>query len=138
MHFGENQLSPYSISFSLLSTAHPRLLQQSLVRSSIRFYPDFNLAMDRSYGFGSIACDLSPCSDSVSLRLRTFKPLTSPHTITRRLIFQEARRHFPRGRPRFQLRLLVGTRFQVYFTPRQGCFSPFPLGTAPLSVACGI
>ena len=27
------------------------------------------------------------------------------------------------------LRLLVGTRFQVYFTPRQGCFSPFPLGT---------
>ncbi len=32
------------------------------------------------------------------------------------------------------LRLLVGMRFQVYFTPRQGCFSPFPLGTAPLSV----
>lgn len=27
------------------------------------------------------------------------------------------------------LRLLVSTRFQVYFTPRQGCFSPFPLGT---------
>ena len=27
------------------------------------------------------------------------------------------------------LPLLVGTRFQVYFTPRQGCFSPFPLGT---------
>ena len=60
MHFGENQLSPYSISFSLLSTTHPRLLQQSLVRSSIRFYPDFNLVMDRSYGFGSIACDLRP------------------------------------------------------------------------------
>ncbi len=23
----------------------------------------------------------------------------------------------------------MGTRFQVYFTPRQGFFSPFPLGT---------
>ena len=28
-----------------------------------------------------------------------------------------------------KLHLLVGTRFQVFFTPRQGCFSPFPLGT---------
>ena len=27
------------------------------------------------------------------------------------------------------LRSLVGTRVQVSFTPRQGCFSPFPLGT---------
>ena len=40
--------------------------------------------------------------------------------------------HFPRGTPshsKRMLRLLVSTRFQVYFTPRQGCFSPFPLGT---------
>lgn len=39
--------------------------------------------------------------------------------------------HFPRGtmsRPK-ALHLLVGTRFQVCFTPRRGCFSPFPLGT---------
>ncbi len=89
MHFGENQLSPYSISFSLLSTGHPRLFQQALVRSSIRFHPDFNLPMDRSYGFGSTIRDYSPYSDSVSLRLRTlFKPLTSPRTVTRRLILQ--------------------------------------------------
>ena len=60
MHFGENQLSPYSISFSLLSTPHPGLFQQSVVRSSNRCYPVFNLDMDRSYGFGSIACDLRP------------------------------------------------------------------------------
>ena len=60
MHFGENQLSPYSISFSLLSTPHPGLFQQSVVRSSNRCYPVFNLGMDRSYGFGSIACDLRP------------------------------------------------------------------------------
>ncbi len=45
--------------------------------------------------------------------------------------------HFPRGTPSplARLRLLVSTRFQVYFTPRQGCFSPFPLGTDTLSVA---
>lgn len=48
--------------------------------------------------------------------------------------------HFPRGTPsRIKtLRLLVSTRFQVYFTPRQGCFSPFPLGTASLSVTLRI
>ena len=44
--------------------------------------------MDRSLGFGSTACDCSPCSDSVSLRLRNSCPLTSPHAVTRRLILQ--------------------------------------------------
>src|SRR3954454_18706816 len=33
------------------------------------------------------------------------------------------------------LRLLVGIRFQVSFTPLSGCFSPFPHGTGSLSVA---
>lgn len=54
MHFGENQLSPNSISFSLLSTPHPRLFQQASVRSSTPFHRSFNLDMDRSSGFGSI------------------------------------------------------------------------------------
>ena len=37
---------------------------------------------------------LAHCSDSLSLQLRTLlKSLTSPHIITRRLIFQEAHRH---------------------------------------------
>ena len=45
--------------------------------------------------------------------------------------------HFPRGTRSLpkELPLLVSTRFQVCFTPRQGCFSPFPLGTVSLSVA---
>ena len=30
--------------------------------------------------------------------------------------------------------VLVNTRFQVLFTPLPGLFSPFPHGTAPLSV----
>ena len=51
--------------------------------------------------------------------------------------YRNSTAHFPRGTPSHinMLRLLVSTRFQVYFTPRQGCFSPFPLGTASLSVA---
>ena len=55
MHIGENQLSPHSISFSLLSTSHPRLFQQAPVRSSTPFHRGFNLLMDRSCGFGFIS-----------------------------------------------------------------------------------
>ncbi len=51
--------------------------------------------MARSLGFGSTAFDSSPVSDSVSLRLRTSRPLTSPNTVTRRLILQKARHHPP-------------------------------------------
>src|SRR5262245_38233556 len=95
MHFEENQLSPSLISLSPLSTAHPRHFQLTWVRSSTESYLRFNLAMDRSLGFGSIACDSTPCSDSLSLRLPHFG-LTLPHTITRMLILQKARHG---GRP---------------------------------------
>ena len=37
-----------------------------------------------------------------------------------------------------RLRPYVGPRFQVYFTPLPGFFSPFPHGTGTLSVAKGI
>ncbi len=138
MHIGENQLSPHSISFSLLSTSHPRLFQQAPVRSSTPFYRGFNLLMDRSYGFGSIDRNSPPYSDSVSLRLQSLRTLTSLLPMTRRLIFQKAHRHIPYTHAYFMLRLLVSTRVQVSFTPRQGCFSPFPLGTGSLSVADSI
>jgi hypothetical protein len=70
----------------------------------------------------------TPVSDSVSLRL-PHHGLTSPRTVTRRLILQKARGH-PGGLPR-----LVGTRFQALFhDPSPGCFSSFPHGTSPLSV----
>ena len=88
MHFGENQLLPNSISFSLLTTGHPRLFQQALVRSSMGFHPHFNLPMARSSGFGFIACNLALSSNSLSLRLRNWHPLTSLRTMSRRLIFQ--------------------------------------------------
>ena len=43
---------------------------------------------------------------------------------------QKARRHPSED----GLRPLVGKRFQILFTPCQGCFSPFPHGTCSLSV----
>ena len=129
MHFGENQLSPYSISFSLLSTPHPGLFQQAVVRSSNRCYPVFNLDMDRSYGFGSIVRDLA--------LFRLAFAAASNLVVFNFATYYNSTAHFPRGTMSLpkQLHLLVSTRFQVCFTPRQGCFSPFPLGTVSLSVA---
>ena len=129
MHFGENQLSPNSISFSLLSAPHPGLFQQTTVGSSTTFHRGFNLDTDRSSGFGSVIRNLAPYSDLVSLRLRSLNSLTLLRTTTRRLILQKAYRHK-------QLTLLpiltpIACKHTVsgLFTPLPGCFSPFPLGT---------
>ena len=51
----------------------------------------------------------------------SFHNLTSPHTATRWLILQKARRHTARG-----LRLLVGARFQVLFHSPLGVLFTFP------------
>src|SRR5215468_8942122 len=69
MHFGENQLSPSLLGLSPLSTGHPPSFQPWWVRPSTRSYPRFSLPMDRSLGSGSTACDCTPYSDSLSLRL---------------------------------------------------------------------
>src|SRR5438105_15426966 len=69
MHFGENQLSPSLLGLSPLSTGHPPCFQPGWVRPSTGSYPRFSLPMDRSLGFGSTACDWTPYSDSLSLRL---------------------------------------------------------------------
>ena len=57
MHFGEYELSPSLIGLSLLHSPHPEAFQRLLVRSSIRCYPDFILAMCRSLGFASTPTD---------------------------------------------------------------------------------
>ena len=62
----------------------------------------------------------TPTSDSLSLRL-AYQSLTSPHTATRWLILQKARRHSAR-----LLRLLVGARFQVLFHSPLGVLFTFP------------
>ena len=85
--------------------------------------------MDRSLGFGSMPCNSTPSSDSVSLRLRDSHPLTSLHVMTRRLILQKARRH------PFGLRPLAGPWFQVLFHSPPGVLFTFPSRYYALSVA---
>jgi hypothetical protein len=135
MHFGENQLSRSLIGLSPLHTDHPPGFQPWWVRASTQSYPRFTLPMRRSPRFGSTACDSNAL---FRLAFATAPPhgLTSPHTITRRLILQKARGHITaRGEPPTTLPRLVGTRFQVLFhDPSPGRFSPFPHGTRSLSV----
>ena len=109
------------IGLSPLSTGHPLRFQPKWVRPSTGSYPRFSLPMDSSPGFASAACD-SIAILKARFHCGSVQTLTSPHTATRWLILQKARRHPARG-----LRLLVGARFQ-------GCFSPFPHGTGSLSV----
>src|SRR5919206_4347507 len=92
MHFGENQLSRSLIGLSPLPTAHPPGFQPWWVRASTPSYRRFTLAMGRSPGFGSKARDSTP---SFGLAFATAPPhgLTSPRTLTRRLILQKARHH---------------------------------------------
>ena len=109
MHFGEYELSPSLISLSPLPSAHPEAFQRLLVRSSSWCYPAFNLTKGRSLGFASTPSASTPCSDSLSLRLRISRCLTLPEKVTRRFIMQKARRHS------LELRPLVGAWFQELF-----------------------
>ena len=128
MHFGENQLSRSLIGLSPLHTGHPPGFQPWWVRASTRSYPRFTLPMRRSPRFGSTARDSFAL---FRLGFPTAPPhgLTSPRTVTRRLILQKARGH-PERLPR-----LVSTRFQALFHDSSPeCFSSFPHGTSSLSV----
>src|SRR5690606_11848200 len=119
--------SPGSISYSLLITAHPHLLQQMWVRASSACYRTFTLAMTRSPGFGSTACDYAPCSDSVSLRLPyTVKLATDSKSLT----------HYTKGTqsPRRAPAACTHTVSGSISLPSPGFCSPFHHGTASLSV----
>ena len=131
MLFGEYELSPGLIGLSLLPQPHPEAFQRLSVRPSIPCYRDFSLDWGRSPGFASAAADLTPCSDSLSLRLRASSRLTSPATATRRLIMQKARRHPQKGAPTACGRMVSGTLSLLC----KRCFSPFPHGTGSLSVS---
>ena len=71
MHFGEYELSPSLIGLSLLPSGHPKAFQRLPVRTSRQCYLSFILPMRRSLGFASASGHYTPCSDSLSLRLRT-------------------------------------------------------------------
>lgn len=85
--FEENQLSPSTISVSLLSTSHPRILQHSRVRSSPPLSRRFNLLMDRSPGFGSNLIDKRFLKLAFAVAT-SLSDLTKPIRVTRRLILQ--------------------------------------------------
>ena len=99
------------------------------VRSSIAFYGNFNLDMDRSPGFGSTLTD-----SSALLRLgfpsapRLYR-LTSPASVTRRTVLLKVR-----GRTHKVLPQLVNTGFQVLFHSPPGVLFTFPSQYYALSV----
>ena len=117
------------IGLSPLSWGHPLRFQPKWVRPSTGSYPRFSLPQDSSPGFASAACD-SLAILKARFRCGSFPNLTSPHTATRWLILQKARRHSHEGCSD----CLWAHGFRYCFTPLSGCFSPFPHGTGSLSV----
>ena len=108
------------IGLSPLSTGHPLRFQPKWVRPSTESYLCFSLPQDSSPGFASAACD-SLAILKARFRCGSFPNLTSPHTATRWLILQKARRHTA-----WVLRLLGGARFQVLFHSPLGVLFTFP------------
>ena len=91
------------------------------VRSSITFYGNFNLDMDRSPGFGSTNTNFSPFSDSVSLRLHTLLVFNLAN------ISNSPDRSTKSTQSELLLLLLfVSTRFQVLFHSPPGVLFTFP------------
>src|SRR5438105_15224606 len=92
--------------------------------------------MGRSPRFGSVRRNLTPISDSLSLRLR-LSGVTLLRRTTRRLITQKAHRHTcPQPCDRgysapIACRYTVSGSISLH---SPGFLSPFPHGTGPLSV----
>ena len=99
------------------------------VRSSIAFYGNFNLDMDRSPGFGSTLTDFIAL-----LRLgfpsapRLYR-LTLPASVTRRTVLQKVRGSSYKDVPQ-----LVNIWFQVLFHSPPGVLFTFPSQYYALSV----
>ena len=99
------------------------------VRSSIAFYGNFNLDMDRSPGFGS-----APTDSFALLRLGFPSAphlwcLTSPASATRRTVLQKVRGWAYKALPQ-----LVNIWFQVLFHSPPGVLFTFPSQYYALSV----
>ena len=80
------------------------------VRSSIAFYGNFNLDMDRSPGFGSAHTDYLALLRLGFPAAPGLYPLTLPVCTTRRTVLQKVRRRAYKA-----LRQFVNTGFQVLF-----------------------
>src|SRR5699024_5534029 len=80
-----------SIGISPLPTPHPHPFQRMWVRSSIAFYGNFNLDMDRSPGFGSTLTDFLALFRLGFPSAPDLQSLTSPASVTRRTVLQKVR-----------------------------------------------
>ena len=119
--FGENQLLPSSISFSLLTTGHPNELNDIRVRAFICLSTNFTLPMASSLGFGSYTYDKRAINTRFPCACGG-KPLRQRHIY--KIVGSFFNRHAVTVRK--LLRLLVGIRFQVYFTALSGLLFTFP------------
>ena len=91
------------------------------VRSSIAFYGNFNLDMDRSPGFGSTPTDYFALFRLGFPSAPGLQPLTSPASVTRRTVLQKVRGSSYKDVPQ-----LVNTGFQVLFHSPPGVLFTFP------------
>ena len=99
------------------------------VRSSIAFYGNFNLDMDRSPGFGSAPTDLFALLRLGFPSAPHLWCLTSPASATRRTVLQKVR-----GCSFKELPQLVNTGFQVLFHSPPGVLFTVPSQYYALSV----
>ena len=125
---GEPAISGFDWNFSPIHTSSPPF-QRMWVRSSIAFYGNFNLDMDRSPGFGS-----APTDSFALLRLGFPSAphlwcLTSPASATRRTVLQKVRGSTYKVVPQ-----LVNIWFQVLFHSPPGVLFTVPSQYYALSV----
>ena len=99
------------------------------LRSSIVFYDNFNLDMDRSPGFGSTPTDYFALFRLGFPSAPGLQPLTSPASVTRRTVLQKVR-----GSSYIDVPQLVNTGFQVLFHSPPGVLFTFPSQYYALSV----
>ena len=99
------------------------------VRSSIAFYGNFNLDMDRSPGFGSTPSDYFALLRLGFPSAPHLKCLTLPDSVTRRTVLQKVRGCAHKALPQ-----LVNTGFQVLFHSPPGVLFTFPSQYYSLSV----
>ena len=99
------------------------------VRSSIAFYGNFNLDMDRSPGFGSTPTDYFALFRLGFPSAPHLQSLTSPASVTRRTVLQKVRGSSYKDVPQ-----LVNIWFQVLFHSPPGVLFTVPSQYYALSV----
>jgi hypothetical protein len=136
--FGENQLSPGLISLSPLPTSHPSGFQPTPVRASTGCYPSFTLLMGRSPWLRVQAWELisalvtglafAPAPLATSL---ASLPSTDSPDHNAKGTQSAAPASEETDQPPTACGHVVSGPLSL---PAQGCFSPVPHGTRPLSV----